>query len=274
VTVSKTSSDSETSVDHDRAVRQLKVAGYTVFERVLTGERLDTVRSAFEDHFAKSLANGDPRVVHPTGPNRYNVWVPLERPFIDEDVVANPLVLQVLRELLDGDVVCTYYASDTALPGSEYQPVHPDVGPIFPGLAITLPPVNYVLDIPLVDFREDNGPLEMWPQGTHLIPDNGVIPREGARGPSEARMAPNQLFAESLQPTVVTIPAGSFLVRDTRVWHRGTPNRSTERRSMLALVFSRSWYRPDTLPMARVVRESLTEPVSKLFRTVGTCDDA
>jgi ectoine hydroxylase-related dioxygenase (phytanoyl-CoA dioxygenase family) len=258
--------------NHERAVRELKVAGFTVFERVLTGERLDQVRAAFEDHFTKSLARMDPRVVHATGPNRYNVWVPLERPFIDADVVANPLVLPILSELLDNDVVCTYYASDTALPGSEYQPVHPDVGPLFPGLAVTLPPVNYVLDIPLVDFRPDNGPLEMWPQGTHLVPDSGMIPKEGARGGTDARQAPNQLYAESLGPMVLTIPAGSFLLRDTRLWHRGTPNRSTEKRSMLALVFSRPWYRPDTLPLASSVRESLPEPLQRLFRTVCTCE--
>jgi ectoine hydroxylase-related dioxygenase (phytanoyl-CoA dioxygenase family) len=259
---------------HDRAVRQLKVAGYTVLERVLRGPRLDAIRAAFDDHFSSSVASGDPRVVHPTGAHRYNVWVPLVAPFIDEDIVANPLVLSVLSELLDGDMVCTYYASDTALPGSEYQTVHPDVGPLFPGLAIALPPVNYVLDIPLVDFGLDNGPLEMWPQGTHLVPDIGVIPTEGARGGPEARRAPNQLFVETLEPMVVTIPAGSFLVRDTRVWHRGTPNRSPEKRSMLALVFSRSWYRADTLPMAKSVRDNLAEPVKRLFRTVCTYDDA
>jgi ectoine hydroxylase-related dioxygenase (phytanoyl-CoA dioxygenase family) len=143
---------------------------------------------------------------------------------------------------------------------------------LFPGLAMALPPVNYVLDIPLVDFRADNGPLEIWPQGTHLVPDNGVIPKEGALGGTDARQAPNQIFAETLQPTAVIMPAGSFLVRDARVWHRGTPNRSSEKRSMLALVFSRSWYRPDTLPMAMSVRDGLAEPVKRLFRTVRTTE--
>jgi ectoine hydroxylase-related dioxygenase (phytanoyl-CoA dioxygenase family) len=261
-----------TTNDRQRLVRELKVAGFTVLERVLSGARLAAVRSAFDDYFTKSLANGDPRVVHPTGPNRYNVWIPLESPFLDPDVVANPLVLSLLGELLDDDVACTYYASDTALPGSDYQPVHPDVRPLFPGLAITLPPVNYVLDIPLVDFSSENGPLEMWPQGTHLVPDNGVIPREGARAGQEARQGPDQLFAESLEPMVLTIPAGSFLIRDTRLWHRGTPNRTTEKRAMLAMVFSRSWYRPDMLPMSRSVYEGLTEPVKSLFRTAHLCE--
>jgi ectoine hydroxylase-related dioxygenase (phytanoyl-CoA dioxygenase family) len=253
--------------ERELALQQLKISGLTVFERVIAGERLETLRRAFDEYFVKSLANGDPQVVHVTGLNRYNVWVPLESPFIDEDVVADPGVLSLLSELLDDDVACTYYASDTALPGSEHQPVHPDVRPFFPGLGITLPPVNFVLDIPLVDFTTDNGPLEVWLQGTHVMPDNGVIPRERAQAGRDARHAPNQRFIESLEPTVVTIPAGSFLLRDARVWHRGTPNRSAEKRSMLAMVFSRSWYRPDTLPMSHDVHESLAGPVKSLFRT-------
>jgi ectoine hydroxylase-related dioxygenase (phytanoyl-CoA dioxygenase family) len=260
------------SVDRERSVRQLKVSGYTIFERVLSDERLGTIRAAFDDYFDKAVASGDPRVVHPTGLNRYNVWVPLESPFLDPDVVADPLVLSILSELLDDDVICSYYASDIALPGSDYQPVHPDVKPLFPNLGIALPPANYVVDIPLVDFRPDNGPLEMWPQGTHLVGDSGVIPLQGARGGPEVRQAPDQLFAESLEPTMVTMPAGSFLVRDTRVWHRGTPNRSSTRRSMLALVFSRSWYRADMLPMAKSARDGLTEPVKSLFRMACACD--
>lgn len=84
---------------------------------------------------------------------------------------------------------------------------------------------------------------------------------------------PNQVFAEGLEPQALITPAGSVLVRDARMWHRGTPNRSTEKRSMLAMVFSRSWYRPDTLPMARSVRDSLPDALKTLFRTVRTSDN-
>jgi hypothetical protein len=38
------------------------------------------------------------------------------------------------------------------------------------------------------------------------------------------------------------------------------------------MVFSRSWYRPDMLPMARNVRMALPEPVNSLFRTAFVCD--
>jgi hypothetical protein len=39
----------------------------------------------------------------------------------------------------------------------------------------------------------------------------------------------------------VNIPVGSIVIRDLRLWHRGTPNRCDHARSMIALVYKRSW---------------------------------
>ena len=41
----------------------------------------------------------------------------------------------------------------------------------------------------------------------------------------------------------VLMPAGSMLVRDARMWHRGTPNNSPGMRPNLAVVYTRPWYR-------------------------------
>ncbi len=43
--------------------------------------------------------------------------------------------------------------------------------PLFPELAIPLPVFSLVVNIPLVDVTEENGPLEVWPGGTHQNPD-------------------------------------------------------------------------------------------------------
>jgi hypothetical protein len=45
------------------------------------------------------------------------------------------------------------------------------------------------------------------------------------------------------------MPAGSMLLRDLRVWHRGTPNRSVRSRPNLALVYTRPWYRFEQPPI-------------------------
>jgi ectoine hydroxylase-related dioxygenase (phytanoyl-CoA dioxygenase family) len=250
----------------ERAVRDILTTGYTVLDRPLGTDALARLTDAFGALFERVLAEGDPRRARATGLNRYNVWLPLAEPFLDPEVIADPLVLAVLAELLDGDVTCTYYASDTAMPGSEYQAIHTDESPLFPRLPVALPPASIVMDIPLVDFRVDNGPLEIWPQGTHLIADSRVRPAESALADAEARNSPNQRYAEAMTARQVVLPAGARLLRDTRVWHRGTPNRSAEKRSMVALVYSRSWHVSHTLPIDRSVYARLDEPLRRLLR--------
>lgn len=252
----------------DRAARDLRTSGYAVLDRTLDTGTLDRLRREFDAYLDAVLAEGDPARLHASGTNRTNVWVPLRPPFTDPEVIGDPVVLAVVGELLGPGFTCSYYASDTAFPGSDYQPAHLDEAPLFPGLAVSLPAWSIVLDIPLVDFRADNGPLEIWGQGTHLLPDTGLLPTDPAEGGPEARRSPNQRHAEELGPTPLLLPAGSLLLRDTRTWHRGTPNRSGERRSMLAVVYTRPWRASHTLPMAASVHEALPAALRPLFGSV------
>lgn len=257
---------------HDTAVRELETTGFTVQDHRLDPPVLAALRTAFNCYFDHVVAQGDPRRARRSGTERYNVRLPLHGIFLAPEIVTDPVVLSVLRSLLDDDITCTYFASDTAMPGADFQAVHPDETPLFPGLPLTLPPHSYVLNIPLVDFRLDNGPLEIWPQGTHLMRDTGVIPKEPAAAGPEVRRQPNQRLAEAMRSQPLLLSAGSLLLRDTRVWHRGTPNRSTQRRSMVALVYSRPWHVSHTLPVARSTYQSLDHTARLLFRNVHLCD--
>lgn len=200
----------------------LNSVGYFVLEEVVSAAVVERVRDAFvrilERHIAAEPAN--------RGKNRYNLALPGEAPFVDPELVDNPIVMPVLRRMLGADLAVTFVAVDTPLAGSDYQRAHADGRPLFPGLPVSLPGYAYVLNIPLVEFRLDNGPLEIWPYGSHLV--NSVDAQVGT-----AQYPPQQ----------VLVPPGSFLVRDTRMWHRGTPNRSEEMRPNFATVYSRSWYR-------------------------------
>src|SRR5207245_2716201 len=132
------------------------------------------------------------------------------------------LALAVIDELLGKDCVCHYFASDTPLPDSDTQRFHSDIHLLFPETPLSLPAYSIVMNIPLVDFREENGPLEIWPGGTHLMP-GGIDLQE---------MAP-RMHSER-----VLMPAGSLLIRDMRLWHRGTPTRHHAARTTLELVRS------------------------------------
>jgi ectoine hydroxylase-related dioxygenase (phytanoyl-CoA dioxygenase family) len=83
---------------------------------------------------------------------------------------------------------------------------------------------------------------------------------------SEYRHSDVQEFAAGLPGQRVLMPAGSFLVRDPRMWHRGTPNRSSAARPMLSLAYGRSWYRFNAVSIHRDVFEAWPERVRELFR--------
>ena len=160
------------------------------------------------------------------GVNRFNTHLYVDGVFANEELVCNPLVMPLLRQLLGVDLVCTWAAADTPLGGSDYQSAHSDGRPLFRDHDLSLPVYAIAVNFPLVDFREDNGPLEIWPNGSHLVSD--VNPVDGSAG---------------REPEQVLMPAGSVLVRDARMWHRGSPNHSDEPRPNLAFVYNRSWYR-------------------------------
>jgi ectoine hydroxylase-related dioxygenase (phytanoyl-CoA dioxygenase family) len=264
------------------AIRELRVTGYVIFEGILDAPRVQHLHSAFMGIFERYVAEiGDNRGKQRQG----GVPLPIEGVFADPDLIGNPLVVDLLERLLGPELVCSYFASDTPMPGSEYQPVHRDGKDLFPGVPVTVPPYMYELNVPLVDFREDNGPVEVWPR-THLLSDFPLLdqPRDELRAgngqmtvtttsgrpvsvlASAFRDTDVQRFAAGLAGQPVLMPAGSFLVRDPRMWHRGTPNRSSAARPMLSLAYGRPWYRFNAVTLQREVYDAWPQRVRELFR--------
>jgi ectoine hydroxylase-related dioxygenase (phytanoyl-CoA dioxygenase family) len=201
---------------------RVRLSGYVVLPGRLPEETAARMRERFEALLVEKAA------AEPTnrGAQRYQMYLPWEPPFADPAFYENETVLQVVDALLGADPALVYFASDTPLPGSDYQRVHADTRLLFPETALSLPAYGLVLNVPLVDCTVENGSLEFWP-GTHLMP-----------GPFEL-----ETLAAEMPSQRANLPAGSLLLRDLRMWHRGTPNRSGRSRPHLALVYTRSWYR-------------------------------
>lgn len=231
-----------------QAIQLVTVNGYVLFENILPRDLLDNLQAefirVFEEHRSGQGAN--------RGANRFQMHLPFREPFNDSAVIENPLALAIIDQLVGPDCVCHYFASDTALPGSEHQAVHSDIALLFPEAPLSLPAYSVVLNIPLVDHREDNGPIEIWPGGTHFMP-SGVDMQE---------------LSKSMHSELCLMPAGSLLIRDMRMWHRGTPNRSQEARPNLALIYARPWLKTHYPPIeiTRSIYDSLSERGRKLFR--------
>jgi ectoine hydroxylase-related dioxygenase (phytanoyl-CoA dioxygenase family) len=236
------------------AVEQVKKNGYIGIERVLTPEQIKEIKTAFDPLFAEYTN----RKGFNTGTNRAQMHLPFEEPFCSEYIIAHSIALDVIDALLGEGVRCTYLASDTAGPGSDYQNVHSDLPPLFPNLGVALPVYSLVLNIPLVDVNEDNGPLEVWPGGTHLDPDNTnqtAIDGEMVRA------------AKTMYSEKVFMPAGSMVIRDIRMWHRGTPNRTDQHRTNIALIYNKDWFGGGgTIQIPQETYDRLSERGKQLFR--------
>jgi ectoine hydroxylase-related dioxygenase (phytanoyl-CoA dioxygenase family) len=228
----------------------IRMVGYTVLEERLPEAMVARMLEAFDPLLEKK------RAAEPTnrGANRFQMYLPFEMPFADPLLYAHPTVLKVLENLFGQDIICTYFASDTPFPGSDYQKVHLDGRLPFPENAYGVPVYSVVLNVPLVDYTEENGPLELWPSGTHLIGQPRDMERVIEKMPSVRPM----------------LKAGQILLRDMRVWHRGTPNRGARSRPNLALVYSRGWYRfenqPNRIKIPRATWDTFSEPLQKMFR--------
>jgi hypothetical protein len=75
-------------------------------------------------------------------------------------------------------------------------------------------------------------------------------------------------LAPKMHSETVQMPAGSLLLRDMRMWHRGTPNRSDAARPNLALIYSRPWLKTHypPIPIDKDVYAGLSDRAKHLFR--------
>jgi hypothetical protein len=207
---------------------QIRVNGFTILHNALPLSYITEMRARFDilldEHIRDYPQN--------RGSHRYQMYLPFEPPFSDPRLYAHPAVMNIVERVLGQNLLWSYLASDTPLPGSDYQQVHSDTQLLFPESPLSLPPYALVVNVPLVDVTEENGPLELWPGGTHYMPGRINIPKHAAE----------------MSYLRLTMPEGGLLIRDLRAWHRGSPNRGTRSRPNVALVYTRPWYRFEQKP--------------------------
>jgi ectoine hydroxylase-related dioxygenase (phytanoyl-CoA dioxygenase family) len=244
------------------AVSQVKLNGVVVFEDMLPADLVDEMNTTFLNILDDTVKNNPEATEINTTTfrtNRVRMDLPFQEPFINPQVIENSFALQIIDQILGEDHRCFYLSVDAPLEGSQYQAVHGDYFPFFPESSLSLPVTGLVVNFPLVDVTENNGPMEAWPGGSHLTPENLF------------KMEDIGKAAEQLTPVKMTMPKGSMIVRDIRMWHRGTPNNSTQVRPNVALIYGRSWwngaaYAQKTLGITREKFAGLSTRAQKIFR--------
>jgi ectoine hydroxylase-related dioxygenase (phytanoyl-CoA dioxygenase family) len=262
VTTPEASSNNALSV----ATRTFRETGYVVLDNLYPTDWIASLRATYEEVAARYVADrgGIEALEGKTfGKNHIGVHPALVPPFSDPQIVAHPVVDALLSHLLGADYQCGYYHTNAAYPGSGIQPIHRDVPPLFSGAELNVPhPVtSIVLNVPLCDFTEENGSTEVWP-GSHLLVDHKSEDQKEVT--ARAAMLPSKR---------TNVPAGSAILRDLRMFHRGMPNDSERVRAMLAIVYVRSFRATGTLDIAQSTWENWPERARQIFRNNRVVSD-
>jgi len=245
----------------EQAVNQVKLNGFVVLENALPVELVDALNADFLQTFTDLQKTNAAKTEVNTSlfrKNRIRMDLPFRGRFIHPQVITNPFALPIVERILGEDCRMFYFSVDAPMPGSDYQTVHGDYAPFYPDSELILPITGLVVNYPLVNVTEQNGPLEAWPN-THLTPEKFYTGQYV------------QTAAQHLTPVRMLTPKGAVIIRDVRMWHRGTPNVSNEIRPNMALIYGRSWwdgafYPQDSLGITQQTFAGLSERAKKLFR--------
>ncbi len=240
------------------AIEQINSNGYIIIDEVIPRDLTEQLHLAFESMLNEFNSRKGGKFKN----KRVQIPLPFIDPYTDERVINNPIVIPILEQILGEDLRCIYFSSDTPMPGSDSQNVHCDVMPLFKNLPLALPSFAALVVIPLVDVDERNAPLEVWPGGTHLNPVS-----LGALDDSMNQHLQINRTAEHMLSEKLHMSAGSIMIRDIRMWHRGTANRSEHPRTNLTLIYSKSWYGYGSqIQIPDEAYKGLSEKARQIFR--------
>ncbi|MCC7261587.1 MAG: phytanoyl-CoA dioxygenase family protein [Candidatus Latescibacteria bacterium] len=238
------------------ALRTLRDTGLVILERALPEDWIAAIRAACDRDVKSYLKDPALRKQFLVDAKGHIGMPPKQQsPYMDALAIANPFATQILDQMMGPEYFCTYYNTNITWPGSAVQALHRDTHLLFPELNVALPPHTVVVNIMLVDFTLANGATEVWP-GSHLIVDR-----------PEDQGVPLEERARALPSLRTVAPAGSLVVRDLRMWHRGMPNQTDLIRTMLAIVyFRRFMHRSEVMTIPQRVWDTLPEKARQLFR--------
>lgn len=216
----------------DVASASLRSLGAAVIRNAVPLDVIDRLRDAMLAEL--DLAAATPAALDVPGHVQHNP--PPRGEHIYPEIIANPSALAVASSILGRGFQVTLYTGNTMLGGTtQQQPLHWDEPQLWANLPEAAPAHSLTVNIPLVDVTEENGALEAWP-GTHLDT------RSGGRALKNLEVPPE--WQADYAPARIPVEGGSLLLRDARLWHRGTTNSTTEPRPMVAVVYAAWWFKP------------------------------
>ncbi|KAF9781978.1 hypothetical protein IL306_011980 [Fusarium sp. DS 682] len=240
------------------ALEALNKDGLVVIENAVNPEHLDHLNQRMVKDAQKLQMIEKAHINFSKETRNFQQEVVPDEGYVFSDIIANPWAGQILQHALGPNPKIRLYSANTAFKAEARQPVHIDVAAGFPQA-----PFGYCVNINLVSTSPENGATEFW-LGTHNDPTLAAltINGSGSDGPDslvalKKRMArakklglPAEYADELIErrrqvrpPIQASLPKGSLIIRDIRLWHAGMPNRTENTRIMLVTVAFAQWYR-------------------------------
>ncbi|KAI1336362.1 hypothetical protein F5Y15DRAFT_204426 [Xylariaceae sp. FL0016] len=219
------------------AVAALHRDGLVVLKNAIDVAHLDKLNERMVPE-AKELYSR-PTTHRNFGPNTGNIQQEpvLEDEYVFEDVLANPWATDIIQCMLGPKPTLRFYSANTAFKATDRQPPHIDINFDFPKI-----PFGYCINVNLVETSPENGATEVW-LGTHVDTDKNVL--DPAVKHKQVRAELQEQRRKIRPPIQPSLPKGSLIIRDFRLWHAGRPNQTDEPRVMLVSVQFPHWYRSD-----------------------------
>jgi ectoine hydroxylase-related dioxygenase (phytanoyl-CoA dioxygenase family) len=250
--------------------------GIVTLKGALRPEWADGVLADFEVLYGEAerrdVESGDGsargRVARGPGDNarRYYLAVHPERVAGFRDLVTNPLVDAVCREVLGDEYQYVEVGFDVALPGAVRQPLHRDF-PTPEETLVTGRLSSLAINASCVDVTPDMGPLEIAPGSQ--FDDSAELEHGGMRVPKE-------LYGQYDRIEQRMGRRGDVSVRTGLTIHRGTANTSSRRRPVMIVGVMGAQYETfadHELTMTRGYYESLPADVQGHLRRATVVDE-
>ena len=249
----------------------LHAAGCVVLRDLLSAELVARIKAEFDQIFEDCVQSkrGDgwyqvsahKQAVFWERAARWRIFPKLRLPFDDVSLLANPLIMPLFEELLGGDFLCKFVSSDTCLRGSSTQAPHRELSA--GGAAI---PCAYIVNVPLTLCGLENGPLEVWPVGTHLWQPTVLNRHQLSDDTQDGENPSMEQFARLLPSQKLVLEPGSVLIRDPGMLHRGTPNPTDSPRTMLTICYVRRGHDHDYGDIRFNIDEAIHENLAPAAR--------
>jgi ectoine hydroxylase-related dioxygenase (phytanoyl-CoA dioxygenase family) len=168
--------------------------------------------------------------------SRLRIFPPLTGPFASTYVLRNPFAHSIIAETLGADYYCKSLSSDTCVNGSVRQAPHRDISFFTGGI------LGCVLNIAITECGLHNGPMEVWPGGSHLWRAE-LFDRFNLTPFVQDEPNPHmEMLVDRIPSKLIQLQPGQLMIRDPGMLHRGTPNTTDEPRTMLTAGYFRNDY--------------------------------